>query len=189
MNRRCVLLPLAVLAVLAWPGLAGGGHGNADEASPNMLHIANLPPPAEFLACDRVIPPAPAVCFNSDLAFWDGGGVRGGFPKLLAQGNYEGIRLIDVSDPASPRQISALECRGNQGDVSFYQARNRLLLIQSIEEPVSNDDCATARENPPVPGTNPVTNLPGLFRLKGHEGLRIFDVTDPRAPSHIATVR
>jgi hypothetical protein len=189
MHRRRVLLPLVAVAVLVWPSFADADHGNADEASPNMLHVANLPPPAEFLACDRVIAPAPALCFNSDLAFWDGGGVRGGFPKLLAQGNYEGIRLVDVADPASPRQISALECRGNQGDVSFYQARNRLLLIQSIEEPVSNDDCATARENPPVLGTNPVTNLPGLFRLKGHEGLRIFDVTNPRAPRHIATVR
>jgi hypothetical protein len=185
MNRRCVLLPLALLAVLAWPGLAGAGHGNADEASPNMLHVANLPPPAEFLTCNR----GSSACFNSDLAFWEAGGVKGGFPHMLAQGNYEGFRLVDVSDPAVPRNISVVECRTNQGDVSFYQARNRLLLIQSIEEQVSTPDCATATEQPVVPGTNPVTGVPSVFRQKGHEGLRIFDVTDPRSPRHIATVR
>ena len=184
MNRRCVLLPLAV-AVLAWPGLAGAGHGNADEASPNMLHVANLPPPAEFLTCNR----GSTACFNSDLAFWDAGGVKGGFRKIVAQGNYEGFRLVDVSNPAAPRNISVVECRTNQGDVSFYQARNRLLLIQSIEEQVSTPDCATATEQPVVPGTNPVTGVPSTFRQKGHEGLRIFDVSDPRAPRHIATVR
>lgn len=182
--RRLLVIAAAVVTTLGLAAPAGANHGSADEASPNMLHIANLPPAADFLQCNRG-----PVCFNSDLAFWDGGGVRGGFPKLLAQGNYEGIRLVDVSDPSNPVQVSALECRGNQGDVSFYQAANRLLLIQSIEEPVDQDNCAAADENPLVAGTNPVTNVPSTFRLKGHEGLRIFDVTDPQTPQHITTVR
>jgi hypothetical protein len=179
--RSLVLVGVLVLAV---PTIAVASHGSADEASPNMLHVANLPPAAQHLACDKG-----PVCFNSDLAFWGAGGMKGGFNHILAQGNYEGFRLVDVSDPADPEQISAVECRTNQGDVSFYQARNRLLLIQSIEEAVSSPNCATATENPVVPGTNPVTGLPGMFRLKGHEGLRIFDVSNPTAPVHIATVR
>jgi hypothetical protein len=182
-----LVLPLA-LALLAFPLSAPADHGNADEASPNMLHVANLPPAAEHVACNRFIAPAPPFCFNSDLAFWEAGALRGR-PHILAQGNYEGIRLVDVSDPSNPRQLSSLECRGNQGDVSFYQAENRLLLIQSIEEPVDDDNCPESDENPPVLGTNPVTNVPALFRQKGHEGLRIFDVTKPTAPRHIATVR
>jgi hypothetical protein len=181
--RSFVLITATLVGVtLALP--AGAGHGNADEASPNMLHVANLPPHPTFL----VGPPNEAR-FNSDLAFWNAGGVKGGYTDLIAQGNYDGFRLVDASDPANPTQISALECRGNQGDVSFYQAKNRLLLIQSIEEPVVDDNCAAARDTLIVPGTNPVTNLPGLFRQKGHEGLRIFDVTNPAAPVHIATVR
>jgi hypothetical protein len=147
--------------------------------------VANLPTPAEFVTCNR----GSGACFNSDLAFWDAGGVKGGYTNIVAQGNYEGFRLVDVSDAENPTNISVVECRTNQGDVSFYQARNRLLLIQSIEEQVSSPDCATATEQPVVPGTNPVTGVPSLFRLKGHEGLRIFDVTNPAAPEHIATVR
>jgi hypothetical protein len=178
------LLPLAALAVV-FPLAAAGSHGNADDASPNMLHVANLPTSPEFVTCDR----GSTSCFNSDLAFWDRGGLRGSFRRIVAQGNYEGLRLVDVADPRARTVISSLECRTNQGDVSFYKARSRLLLIQSIEEAVSSPNCATATENPLVPGTNPATGLPGTFRLKGHEGLRVFDVTDPRSPAHIATVR
>lgn len=174
--RLRLLVAASALALVTVPVPALAGHGSADEASPNMLHVANLPTPAAFVACDR----GSTACFNSDLAFWG---------DMLAQGNYEGFRLVDVGDPAAPREISVVECRTNQGDVSFYKARNRLLLIQSIEEQVSSPGCATAFEQPVVSGTNPLTGLPSTFRLKGHEGLRIFDVTDPASPEHIATVR
>jgi hypothetical protein len=184
-DRFSMLALAAALVALGLPLSAGASHGNADQASPNMFHVANLPTPPEFLNCDR----GGATCFNSDLAFWDGGAVESEFSKIVAQGNYEGFRLVDVSDPANPANISVVECRTNQGDVSFYKARNRLLLIQSIEEQVSTPDCATAMEQPVVAGTNPVTNVPGMFRQKGHEGLRIFDITDPQTPTHIATVR
>jgi hypothetical protein len=183
--RRLFPFLIAASVALALPLGVSASHGNADQASPNMFHVANLPTPPEFLECNR----GSTSCFNSDLAFWEAGGLKGGFNHILAQGNYEGFRLVDVGDPENPTNISVVECRTNQGDVSFYQARNRLLLIQSIEEQVSTPDCATATEQPVVAGTNPVTGLPGMFRQKGHEGLRIFDVTNPEAPRHIATVR
>jgi hypothetical protein len=184
-RRLRVLFVVAACGALALPVFAAADHGNADEASKNMFHVANLRPALEHQECNR----GSAACFNSDLAFYEGRRLKGGFKQILAQGNYEGFRLVDIRDPENPRQISAVECRTNQGDVSFYEARRRLLLIQSIEEQVSTPDCATATEQPVVPGTNPVTGVPSTFRLKGHEGLRIFDVSDPRAPMHIATVR
>ncbi|HUP31946.1 MAG TPA: hypothetical protein VM184_02860 [Gaiellaceae bacterium] len=183
MRFRRILLVLPALGMLAFPLSATAGHGSADEASPNMLHVANLPPPPEFLACVHG-----PVCFNSDLAFWEAGGMKGGYKSVLAQGNYEGFRLVDVSDPASPTQISATVCRANQGDLSYYQARNRLLLIQSIEEPVTERGCDGSVETPIVPGTNPVTNVPSVFRQKGWEGLRIFDVSDPANPVFLTLV-
>jgi hypothetical protein len=183
--RFSLVLAVSFAAVFTFAGGAIADHGNADDASRNMFHVANLPPAAEHQDCNR----GSAACFNSDLAFYEGRRLRGGFRHILAQGNYEGFRLVNIRDPENPQQISAVECRTNQGDVSFYEARNRLLLIQSIEEQVSNPDCAAATEQPVVPGTNPVTGVPSTFRQKGHEGLRIFDVTDPRAPRHIATVR
>jgi hypothetical protein len=187
-RRSRVLFLLAAFGTLALPMVATADHGNADDASRNMFHVDNLPPAQVHQNCDRD-DTAVGQCFNSDLAFYEGRRLRGGFKHILAQGNYEGFRLVDIRDPENPVEISAVECRTNQGDVSFYEARRRLLLIQSIEEQVSSPDCSAAREQPIVTGTNPVTNVVSTFRQKGHEGLRIFDVTDPRAPTHIATVR
>jgi len=171
-----LLVPIAALASLLLTQAAAAGHGSADDASPNMVHLANVPPPAPFLTG-----PSTEARNNSDLAFWE---------DLAFVGNYDGFRVIDIKDPASPAVVSIVECRANQGDLSVYKVRraNRLLLIQSIEEPVVARDCAAARDTPIVPGTNPVTNVPSTFRQKGWEGLRIFDVTDPAAPQMIAFV-
>ena len=181
---RLAFLGLFALGVLAFPLAASADHGSADEASPNMLHVANLPPPPEFVNCNR----GSTSCFNSDLAFWQAGAVRSRFHDLAAQGNYEGFRLIDIKDPENPVQVSVVECRSNQGDLSFYQANERLLLIQSIEEPVTTAECDTAVETGVAPGTHPITGRPGNFRVPGFEGLRIFDVTIPEAPRLIAAV-
>jgi hypothetical protein len=173
----------AALALLVVTGSAQADHGSADEASPNMVHVANLPPPPQFL-----VGPANETRVNSDLAFHRAGKTHSRFHNLLAQGNYDGFRLVDISDPSNPVEVVAFECRGNQGDLSFYEAKDRLLLIQSIDVPQTSSDCATARDQPIASGIHPITGLPGQFFVPGFEGLRIFDVTNPEAPVHIASV-
>ncbi|MDQ3981489.1 MAG: hypothetical protein M3271_02265, partial [Actinomycetota bacterium] len=101
-------------------GSYGSSHGNADLASPNMFHTANRTNPQVT---------------NSDLAFWQAGAVRGPHHDLLAAGNYNGFRLFDIKDPENPVLVSDFRCRGPQNDVSFHQAQDRLLLIQSIDRP------------------------------------------------------
>ncbi len=66
MAARLFLSVAAALAALAFPLAAAADHGSADEASPNMLHVANLPTPPEFLTG----PPNEARN-NSDLAFYE----------------------------------------------------------------------------------------------------------------------
>jgi hypothetical protein len=66
----------------------------------------------------RIVPLANATpgagVYNSDLAFWG---------KRAYQGTYSGFRIVDVSDPESPVQITNYaDCspgttQGNQGDV------------------------------------------------------------------------
>jgi hypothetical protein len=180
---RSPALVALILTVLTFAQPVSADHGNADDASPNMLHVANLPPPPQFLEG-----PPNETRVNSDLAFWQAGAARGPHHDLLAQGNYDGFRLVDIKDPDNPIQVSVMECRANQGDVSFYQAGNRLLLIQSIDRPQTTDNCALARDTGVSSGTNPVTGVPGTFFTPGFEGLRIFDVTRPEAPAHIASV-
>jgi hypothetical protein len=167
------------------PGAGGSSHGNADLASPNMFHTANRPSPGRT---------------NSDLAFWNAGGVRGVHHDLLAAGNYDGFRIFDIKNPDNPVLLTDFRCRGAQSDMSFYKAEERLLLIQSVDRPVTTSNCATAVDTPVatgVPACEPtpqitVPDCPSAVRTlvqPGFEGLRIFDVTRPATPVHIASVR
>jgi hypothetical protein len=172
---RSAVLALVALGTLASAGPASAEHGtNPAEMSPNMFHSANRPP----------TPPTGPAVTNSDLAFWQGGSASARNQDLAAAGNYNGFRLFNISDPENPVEVANFRCRSNQGDVSFYQANNRLLLIQSVDRPVTTDDCATAVDTP-VSVNNPE---PPFTRFGfGFEGLRIFDVTRPEAPRHIAS--
>ena len=163
---------------------SGSSHGNADLASPNMFHTANRPNPRQT---------------NSDLAFWKAGAVRGPHQELAAAGNYNGFRIFDIKDPDNPVLVSETQCRGPQSDMSFYQAEDRLLLIQSVDRPQTTEECATSADTPVaigVPACAPTPEIPtpecptaarALFQ-PGFEGLRIFDVTRPETPVHIASV-
>lgn len=98
---------------------------------------------------------------NSDLAFSG---------DYLVQGNFAGFSLWDIADPAAPELVSAVSCPGGQGDVS---AVGNLVFI-AIDETMSDDSCQASR----VPETQ-----------VNWEGLRIFDISDPREPRYAAAVR
>ena len=165
----------AAVAVFALAPTASADHGNADLASPNMLHVDNVP--------------RTNTQSQSDLAFWKSGGVDDPYPNhLLAAGNYDSLRMIDITDPENMRQLSDHRCRGQQNDVSFYQARDRLLLIASIDRPVTTPECETSVDTPLALYTHPITGLPVRLATPGFEGLRIFDVSNPTAPVLISAV-
>lgn len=138
---------------MLFPAAAFAGHGNADDASPGFQHLFN----------------SQKAGTNSDLAFWK---------DLAFVGNYDGIRIFDISDPAAPVFLSDTNCRGPQNDVSVYKARNRLLLITSVDRPQTSGQCPSV--DTPV--------IAGVGITPGFEGLRIFDVTNPRTPVQIASV-
>ncbi len=147
-----------LLVALTLAAPAAAEHGSADDAS-SMSHLANSPRPE-----------------SSDLAFWRGGPVHGLFQDLAFAGNYNGFRIFDISKPWLPVLLTDFPCRGVQGDGSVHQARNRLIYIQSVDGAVTNPDCASGMSLPP-----------GYVGPR-FEGLRLFDVTNPLAPVHIASV-
>jgi hypothetical protein len=160
-------------------GPYGSSHGNADLASPNMFHTANRTNP---------------MVTNSDLAFWKSGGVDDPHSNhLAAAGNYNGFRIFDIRNPDNPVMLTDFRCRGPQNDVSFYQARDRLLLIQSIDRAQTTSECSsqdTPVAGPQVPDCAPEVGPcpPRTLVQPGFEGLRVFDVSNPTAPVHIASV-
>jgi hypothetical protein len=155
MRRFHWIFLLAVAALFSGASPAGADHGNADQASPNMIHVANVEKPG----------------VNSDLAFW---------VNLAAQGSFSGFRLLDITKPESPVVLSTVQCNSPQGDVSFYKAKDRLLLIVSVDNPQTNT-------GPPPGGKDCASsNIPvGV----GFEGLRIWDVTNPVVPKFVTAVQ
>jgi hypothetical protein len=74
---------------------------------------------------------------NSDLAF-EG--------SHLFQGNFYGVSIYDIADPAKAKLLTTLVCPGGQGDVSVYKN----LLFMSVEMPNGRLDCGS-QGFPPEP--------------------------------------
>ena len=118
---------------------------------------------------------------NSDLAF-EG--------KHLFQGNFYGVNIFDVSDPAKATLLTTMVCPGGQGDVSVYQN----LLFMSVEMPNGRLDCGTQGfppappPPPPVPGQKKVRRPPPPEKDR-FRGVRIFDISDIKNPKQVAAVQ
>jgi hypothetical protein len=100
---------------------------------------------------------------NSDLAFWG---------NLVYAGNYHGFRIIDASNPSAPQVLSDFPCEGAQSDVGVWDTGPRRLLFLSIDRRQTQPECST----------------PDPTRAVGWEGIRIFDVTNPRNPTFVKAV-
>jgi hypothetical protein len=100
---------------------------------------------------------------NSDLTFWG---------DRAYAGNYDGFRIFDVSNPAAPVQLVDYRCPGAQVDTAVW--RNRLLFV-AVDRTMTGPECGAS---PSVAHDDP----------NGWEGVRIFDVSNPRAPRYVKSV-
>jgi hypothetical protein len=160
--RGVVLLSLVLSVAVAAPaGAHDGDHSGPGSDGPDE-HSRNM----KLLS--NVEPSAPGVT-QSDLAFWG---------RYAFAGNYQGFRIIDISSPANPKVITDFFCNGAQSDLSVWEN----LLFQSVDAPQSHGGCDSSTRDAE---DNPITAAtPGMF-----EGVRIFDISDPRAPQHIASIQ
>jgi hypothetical protein len=113
---------------------------------------------------------------NSDLAFQG---------NHLFLGNFYGVSIYDISDPAKARLLTSLVCPGGQGDVSVYKN----LLFMSVEMPNGRLDCSTqgfAPAPPPAAGQAPSGPAAQKDRFRG---VRIFDISDITNPKQVGAVQ
>jgi hypothetical protein len=129
---------------------------------------------------------------NSDIAFAG---------KHLFVGNYYGINIYDINDPAKLKLLTSIVCPGGQGDVSVYGH----LLFMSVEATNGRLDCGTqgiplpAGYVPPVmaPPTPAAPGQPAAPRQRPPTpaspdrflGVRIFDISDIANPKQVADVQ
>jgi hypothetical protein len=115
---------------------------------------------------------------NSDLAFQG---------NHLFQGNFYGVNIFDISNPAKVNLVTSMICPGGQGDVSVYKN----LMFMSVEQPNGRLDCGTQGfppGPPPTPGEEKKPRLPAPQKDR-FRGVRIFDISDIRNPRQVAAVQ
>ena len=115
---------------------------------------------------------------NSDFAFQG---------THLFQGNFYGVNIYDIANPASPQLLTSLVCPGGQGDVSVYKN----LLFMSVEMPNGRIDCGSQGFPPdpkPEPGHEKEHHLPSAQKDR-FRGVRIFDISDIKNPKQVAAVQ
>ncbi len=144
---RRVLVMLSSAALMVGGGIpATAGHEPAEKSNMELVHHS----------------PNSTGATNSDLAFWG---------NRAYAGNYDGFRIFDISNPASPTLLTDFKCFGPQNDPVVWQ--NKLLFL-AIDRTLAGPDCGS----PAVAHDDP----------NGWEGVRIFDVRNPRAPRFIKGV-
>lgn len=122
------------------------------------------------------IPPATKLVLaglafaNSDLAFQG---------NRLFQGNFYGMSIYDISDPANALLLTSIVCPGGQGDVSVFKN----LMFMSVEMPNGRLDCSA--------DGFPVQTTPGLPAASKDRfrGVRIFDISDIKNPKQVGAVQ
>jgi hypothetical protein len=115
---------------------------------------------------------------NSDLAFQG---------NHLFQGNFYGMNIYDISDPANTKLLTSMVCPGGQGDVSVYKN----LMFMSVEMPNGRIDCGAQGfppEPPPAAGEEKKRRLP-VAQKDRFRGVRIFDISDVKNPKQVAAVQ
>jgi hypothetical protein len=181
------------------PGLYDAG-----EASMGMKHILLLKKPESFqlASADPDDPkvqktlgqlgigeaskmPKPLQLVIAQLAFANSDFAFQG--NHLFQGNFYGVNIFDISNPANTSLLTSLVCPGGQGDVSVYKN----LLFMSVEMPNGRLDCGAEGfppEPPPAAGHERDRRLPAAQKDR-FRGVRIFDISDIKNPKQVAAVQ
>jgi hypothetical protein len=154
MRRVYRPLVLGVLAVVMPAFAAGARADHATRPHTQNIHaLGHSPHPATFFG-----EPDGVRHINSDIAFQG---------QLAFNGNYDGWRAVDISDPDDPVELAHPSCNGDQGDIVVF----RDILVRSW-----NSKKTTAR-------TCLGTTVPA-----GWEGVHVFDISDPVNPVLKASV-
>lgn len=165
MRRWSVHLLWWFVVVFAWAAAPAPAHHDFDESESAVQFIAG----DDFGKMSlRFSVPNGTGAVNSDMAFWG---------DRAFVGNYDGVRIFDISDPADPELLADFRCFGPQNDVSVWDRDSNGeadLMITSVDRTLTGPQCgatAAAHDDP-----------------AGWEGLRLFDVSNPRAPVQIGAV-
>lgn len=149
--RVSMMLVLLTVGVLVFPPAAGADHATRPHTR-NIHALGHSPQPGSFLVPDgqRTV--------NSDLAFQG---------NLVFNGNYDGFRIVDTTEPGDPQLVSWTHCNGDQGDIVVWE---NILVRSWNTKRTTERDCDG-------------TTVPA-----GWEGVHIFDISDKSDPEVLSAL-
>jgi hypothetical protein len=180
------------------------GMYNAEQATMGMKHLLLLKKPDPF-QLDSADPEHPNVQKTlGSLGIADTSKMPKPFQLVMAQlafansdiafqgnhlfmGNFYGVNIYDISDPAKTQLVTSMVCPGGQGDVSVYKN----LMFMSVEMPNGRIDCGVQGFPPGPPPSageekKPSSPAPQKDRFRG---VRIFDISNIKNPRQVAAVQ
>src|ERR1043166_8320825 len=165
-HRIVSFVPVALAAApLLFAQTYPKGHGPRDNLKPGMYDAGMAASGMRLVSFSRKGAELDSVrgltFVNSDIAFRD---------HYVYQGNFAGFMIWDVKDPAKPVLVATVACITSQGDPSIV---GNLLFI-SAEGGANRNDCAKGGVE------NPADHMTGI---------RIYDVSNPRAPKLVKNVQ
>jgi hypothetical protein len=177
MRLRTLAVPIGALALaLVFPAAPALAHGSAEDKvvfktvlapqtegglSKNMDFVANVP--------YDVVPGATRGMAGTDIEFARIGGRDYAFGGTY----FNGLQIVDISDPTQPRKVAVYDCAILQGDVQVFPQGDRVLAAYTADSALNATGEASrcARDN-------------GVPR--GKLGTFLVDVTDPANPTSVA---
>lgn len=137
-----------------------------------MLGVAN---PGEMPKAMQAVR-AQLAFANSDLAFQG---------RYAFMGNFYGVNIYDIANPAKAKLLTSMICPGGQGDVSVYKN----LMFMSVEMPNGRLDCGV--EGFPAAASTKAADgstIPAPQKER-FRGVRIFDISNIQRPRQVAAVQ
>lgn len=113
---------------------------------------------------------------NSDIAFQG---------NHLFLGNFYGVNIYDISNPAQTKLMTSMICPGGQGDVSVYKN----LMFMSVEMTNGRIDCGVQGFPPNPPPAAGQPSQPAAAQKDRFRGVRIFDISNIKSPKQVAAVQ
>src|SRR6266849_3697856 len=150
----------------------GSNDPNDPKVNKTLSTVLGVADPSKMPNAMKVVLAGLAFA-NSDIAFQG---------SHLFLGNFYGVNIYDISNPAKTSLLTSMICPGGQGDVSVYKN----LMFMSVEMPNGRLDCGTQGFPPnPPPAAGQQNQLPAAQKDR-FRGVRIFDISDIKSPKPVA---
>src|SRR5438046_782747 len=126
----------------------GASDPNAPKVNETLKTVLGVADPSKMPSARKLVLAGLGFA-NSDIAFQG---------NRLFLGNFYGVNIYDISNPAKTSLMTSMICPGGQGDVSVY----RNLLFMSDEMANGRVDCGEQGfpPAPPPPAGQPPRNQP-----------------------------